>query len=70
MNHPKAITGHHKLETVSTLFQQWRSQTAGRRTETPLELRTQALALLQDYPRSQIVKALGTPRVRIDVASP
>jgi len=59
MNQPKAITSHHKLEAVSTLFQQWRSQSAGRRTETPVELRTHALALLQEYPRSQVVKALG-----------
>ena len=59
MNPPKPVPSKNKLDAVSALFQQWRSQSVCRRTETPLELRTQAVALLQDYPRSHVVKALG-----------
>ena len=59
MKHATPITALNKLDAVSALFQQWRNQHTGRRTETPLELRTQALALLESHPRSHVVKALG-----------
>ena len=47
-----------QLTTLVTAFEHWRSNRNGRQVSTPIALREQAVALLNNYSSSKIISAL------------
>ena len=46
------------LETVTQNFEHWRTHRKSRKESTPMYLQEQAVALLENYPATEIAKAL------------